>query len=155
VIAPGAEFRVPEPGRLQGVGRHLRRVAAAAGRFLIGGLRGLAWMFWNPAVPLVTPRSPRLIECAYCGTDHVCPVETEVVDETRCWIRLRCGTCEVWRDVVVSNDEAARFERAVGQQAASIERAAARLDRERMAQELDAFLVALERDLIDASSFAR
>ena len=41
------------------------------------------------------------------------------------------------------------------QQIAAIERVLLQIDRERMREEADAFVVALERDLIDPADFAR
>jgi hypothetical protein len=104
------------------------------------------------------PRGPYapapLAECAHCGAECMCPISWEETDETHWWIRLRCGECQVWRDVVVGDDEAAALERTLGTHTALIERAVARLDLERMATDLGVLITALERDLIDPSSFA-
>jgi hypothetical protein len=96
-----------------------------------------------------------LIECPSCRTDYVCPVEWEEVDETHWWMRLRCGGCGVWREVVANDEEAAGFDAALARQTASIERALAQLDLERMAADVDLLVTALDRDLIDPSSFSR
>jgi formate dehydrogenase maturation protein FdhE len=153
--APGTEFHVPQRRRAHRVRRQISRVPSALARFVVASLRGTAWLVWNPAISLGATRTTHLIECPSCGSDHVCPVESEVVDDARWRVFLRCGGCDAWRDVIVSHDDAARLERAVGQHVASIERAVARLDSERMAMEVDAFVAALECDLIDASSFLR
>jgi hypothetical protein len=119
--------------------RRLRRLGPALGRRRAGASRGAG----------------RLTECRFCGADHVCPTDWEETDGTHWWIRLRCGACGMWREVVVCDEDAAVLDRTLGAQSDAIERAAARLDRERMVAQVEAFVAALERDLFDASSFAR
>jgi hypothetical protein len=119
------------------VGRRSRGAGAAAWRFLISWVHGLSGMGWYPGLIVVTPKPRGLIVCARCGADYVPPIDWEAADETQGWIRLRCGACEVWRDAAV------------------IERAVHRLDHERMAAELDAFVGALDHGVIDASWFMR
>ena len=68
---------------------------------------------------------------------------------------LRCAECGVSREVTVSNAEADRFERALHSRAAVLSTAARRLESERVADQVDTFVRALEHDLIDASDFAR
>ena len=67
---------------------------------------------------------------------------------------LRCGQCETYRDVVADDDTANAYERELGRGGAQIRRAVAELDGERMAAQVAAFIVALQRDLIDAGDFA-
>jgi hypothetical protein len=67
---------------------------------------------------------------------------------------LRCGECAVSREVTVTNAEADRFERALHARASLLAGAARRLEHERLSEEVSAFVTALERDLIDADSFA-
>jgi hypothetical protein len=95
-----------------------------------------------------------LVRCPACEADRVCVVDWDETDDTHWWIRLRCGECELWRDVVATDDEAAELDRALNAQAAVIRRAVAALDLERMAAEVDVLVAALKRDLIDPSSFA-
>ena len=89
-----------------------------------------------------------------CHDDSVVPVWWEEVDEQQWRMLLRCGRCETYRSVVVANDQAKAYDRdlqrGMDQIAASLERS----DRERMAAELQVFVAALERDLIDAGDFA-
>jgi hypothetical protein len=121
--------------------RTIRRTLAALARRVPGewGLR----------------RGPEpLVRCPACGTDRVCLVEWEESDDTHWWIRLRCGECAIWRDVVASDAEATQLDQALTRHAASIRRALVSLDLERMAAEVDVLVAALERDLIDPSSFA-
>jgi hypothetical protein len=76
------------------------------------------------------PGSAGLIECCWCHTDHVCAIDWEETDDTHWWIRLRCGACGVWRDVVTTDEEAATLDRELSRQMASIERELARLELE-------------------------
>jgi hypothetical protein len=80
-------------------------------------------------------RAP-LVECPACGSDRACLVDSSEEDETHWWIRLRCAECEVWRDVIATDEEANELDRAL------------------MAAEVDVLIAALEHDVIDASSFA-
>ena len=63
-------------------------------------------------------------------------------------------TCETYRDVVVTNDLAKRYELDVERGRAEIASTLKRLDRLHMIALLDSFITALERDLIDAADFA-
>jgi hypothetical protein len=85
----------------------------------------------------------------------VCPIDWEPDGPDHWRIALRCGECESWREVRVTNAEAKEFDYALDTQCSQIQRALDRLERERMEAELDALVVALERDLIDAGDFAR
>jgi hypothetical protein len=123
----------------------LRRACRAALRFLSSGFCAMTPVWDSPAA---------LIDCPACGKSFSCPIESEPVDDEHWWIRLRCGACESWRDVVVPDADANALDRALGRQTATIERAVQKLDQERMALQLDAFVTALEHDLIDPSSFA-
>ena len=81
-------------------------------------------------------RPAPLIECPACGSDRACIVESAEEDETHWWIRLRCAECEVWRDVIATDEEANELDHAL------------------MAAEADVLIAALEHDVVDASSFA-
>jgi len=67
---------------------------------------------------------------------------------------LRCAACETYRDVLVSNDVAKRYEEDLRRGMAEIAAALERSDRARMAVQVDSFVTALDRDLIDAADFA-
>jgi hypothetical protein len=82
------------------------------------------------------PGPAPLVECPACGSDRACLVDSSEEDETHWWIRLRCAECEVWRDVIATDEEANELDRAL------------------MAAEVDVLIAALEHDVIDASSFA-
>ena len=69
------------------------------------------------------------------------------------WIRLRCGECGEAREVVVAQDAADRFDRALDRGLDAIAATLERLDRERMTAEVEAFATALRLDLLDAADF--
>jgi transcription elongation factor Elf1 len=96
-----------------------------------------------------------LHECPDCRSDMVCPVHWHSVDSERWSMNLRCGECGAERKVVASNAQAADFDSALNERLRKLERALERIETSRMAAEIDAFVVALERDLIDAADFAR
>lgn len=122
-------------------------------------LRAIAGPLWGPMpgafAALAPARVTGLHECPACHSDMVCPVHWQPRDDD-CWeMDLRCGQCGFRREVVASNAQAADFDGALDSRQRTIERALARLDAERMADEVDAFVAALDRDLIDAADFRR
>jgi hypothetical protein len=92
--------------------------------------------------------------CRVCHDDYVVPVWWDEVDDERWHMLLRCAQCETYRDVVVAEDVAKAYERDLQRGMAEISAALDRSDRARMAAELQVFVAALERDLIDAADFA-
>jgi hypothetical protein len=99
----------------------------------------------RPARHLRGPRQAirnRLINCWICGSEFVNPVFWHERDETHWWIRLRCGECGAVREVVVSNEDAKRFDDDLDRGVAKIGATVARLDRAR-------------RELNDRSDFCR
>jgi hypothetical protein len=96
-----------------------------------------------------------LHECPECHSDMVCPVRWHSVDSERWAMDLRCGECGAERKVVASNAQAADFDSALNERQRKLEQSLARLEARRMEDDIDAFVEALERDLIDAADFAR
>jgi hypothetical protein len=92
--------------------------------------------------------------CAGCHADYVHPVEWHESGEEHWWMLLRCGACGSERDVTVADEVAKRFGEDLDRAERQIERTVRELDGERMAVEVEAFAVALERDLIGADDFA-
>jgi hypothetical protein len=148
MAAPGIAPHATATPRLSRMAADVLLVARAVLGLLAG--RG-----WNPRRDRLLAPLGALVDCVWCGSDFVCPIYWEPADDAHWSIRLRCGACEVWRDVVVPDEEAHKLERALAVQGTAIERAAARLDRERMVIELDTFVAALECDVIDPSWFVR
>jgi hypothetical protein len=100
------------------------------------------------------PREADLHRCQLCYDDSVVPVEAEPLELGLWAMRLRCGHCGTYRDVTVSDDDAQRYDRALSQGMAEIAAALERQERERMNAEVQAFIAAIEHDLIDAGDFA-
>jgi hypothetical protein len=100
-------------------------------------------------------RPDSLADCPACGADFVYPVEWYPEDEESWRMLLRCGACHVRREAIVSNLDAAQFDRELDIAEASIRREADLLSREHLAEEAERFATALELDLIDAEDFAR
>jgi hypothetical protein len=97
---------------------------------------------------------PGLETCALCETDYVNPVVWEPV-EAGWWMRLRCGECATYREVTVSDEVAAHFDRELNRRADVLARALQRIERQEMAAEVEMIIGALRRGLIDAADFAR
>ena len=101
------------------------------------------------------PAEDDLHACASCGKDYVNPVDWEPVTPESWWMQLRCGWCEVWREVTVTNQVAERFDIELDRRADLIHRALAKLDREHMVHQVETMIGALRHGLIEPSDFAR
>jgi hypothetical protein len=127
-------------------GTHLRPLAPWArtgdGRIVFGPIE-------SP-----TPGSG-LHQCAMCHAECVVPVWWESVDDERWHMLLRCGACGTFRDVTAADDVAHAYERDIERGMKEIRATLDRIDRDRMSAQADAFVAALQRDLIDAGDFAR
>jgi len=100
------------------------------------------------------PPGSGLHQCPLCHDDCVVPVEAEALDHGRWDLRLRCGQCGTYRDVVVSDDVANRYSLDLDRGMAEIAAALRQQDHERMTAEAQIFIAALEHDLIDGADFA-
>lgn len=144
--------------RARAIGATPRAVVADYGResraFPDGERRGAG--FNPPMTPITRIRRRHALHiCAACGGDYANPAAWEQPDPLTWVVSLRCGACGHERDVTVGKGTARRFNRALDRGYNAIERAAERLERERMAGWVEAFGAALQRDLIDAADFAR
>jgi hypothetical protein len=83
------------------------------------------------------------------------PAHAEPLDEERWTMLLRCGACGTTVLRVVSNQDAARYDHDLDRGCSAIESALERVERARMTEWTEAFVTALERDLIDAGDFTR
>ena len=81
------------------------------------------------------------------------PVEAEALDHGRWDLRLRCGQCGTYRDLVVTDDVAKRYDLDLQRGMAEIAVALELQDQERMTAEANVFIAALRHDLIDAGDF--
>jgi hypothetical protein len=95
----------------------------------------------------------RLELCGMCGRDFVNPVAWEPVGSERWRLLLRCGECETWRDVTVTNAVAQRYDVELHHGAGVMAALLDRMDRERMVGQAEAMTIALELGLIDAADF--
>ena len=103
---------------------------------------------------LALPAPSALHVCPRCRGDFVFPVDWEATSQKEWRMTVRCGECDDERELVVPNAEAARFDEVLHRQQAAIACAAERLDRERMASEVEAFVSALAADLVGPDDFA-
>jgi hypothetical protein len=133
------------PARAYSASRALRHLARALVK------RGVP--VW-PLAP-VPPAAPaaRPPACPMCHGDRACPMAWGEIDDSHWWVALRCGDCEVWNEVVLSNAEAAALDVELDRQMRQMWRAAEQLDLERMEEEAAAFATALRLDLIVAADF--
>jgi hypothetical protein len=92
--------------------------------------------------------------CLMCGRDFVNPVDWEPVDDDGWWMLLRCGECHTWREVTVSNEIADRFDLELNRRADILARTLEIADRQRMVADVETFILALRRGLLDAADFA-
>jgi hypothetical protein len=99
------------------------------------------------------PPGSGLHQCPLCHDDSVVPVIAEPLDPAQWELRLRCGQCETFRDVIVSDDVAKRYDLDLARGMSEIAAALRREDHDRMVAEAQVFIAALERDLIDAGDF--
>jgi hypothetical protein len=122
----------------------------------------MAWSVFGHLFPVgrLTRRAQRaqaegrLELCAMCGRDFVNPVDWQPAGPEHWWLLLRCGECETWREVTVTNAVARRYDAELDRRAGIVAAALERLDRERMIVEAEAMTTALRLCLIDAADFA-
>ena len=100
------------------------------------------------------PPGSGLHQCPLCHDDSVVPVEAEALDHGRWDLRLRCGQCGTYRDVVVTDDVAKRYDLDLQRGMVEIAAALKRHDHERMTAEANVFIAALQHDIIDAGDSA-
>ena len=101
------------------------------------------------------PPGSGLHVCRVCHDDYVVPVWWEELDDERWHMLLRCAQCDTCCDVVVGDDVAKAYDRDLQRGMAEIAASLERSDRARMTDEVQVFIAALERDLIDPGDFAR
>jgi hypothetical protein len=91
--------------------------------------------------------------CLTCGSLHVIPVESSKIGGGGRWLLLRCGECGAWRQAIAPPGAARAFDQALEEGIQEISDTIERLDRDRMTAQAEAFIAALDRDLIDAGDF--
>jgi len=93
--------------------------------------------------------------CVVCGRDFVNPVDWEPLEGGRWWMLLRCGECDTWREVTVTDAVAERYDMELDRRLDLLDGTLHRLDRQRMVGEVETLVAALQRGLVDATDFAR
>jgi hypothetical protein len=120
-----------------------------------GKIKELLRRIRGPLLPMKeTGWDGRLVGCSICGARTVNPVDWHEHGPRHWWVRLRCGECAWSREAVITDAEARQLERDLELGLREIAAVAARLDRERMENEVAVFVTALRRDLIDPADFA-
>lgn len=105
---------------------------------------------------LLGPREPLATDvhvCVVCRGDCVNPVAWDEAGEDRWRVVLRCGACGNEDTRELSHDDAAGLLNALDRGYDAIQTAAERLERELLADWVETFSAALQRDLIDAGDF--
>jgi hypothetical protein len=93
--------------------------------------------------------------CPVCQAAFVHPMEWQALADDRWAMLLRCAECELWLETIVPNDVAVAYDRWLQWSTERIADELRRLDHDRMIADVAALVAALERDLVDASDFAR
>jgi hypothetical protein len=96
-----------------------------------------------------------LRRCPACRGRLVCPMSWGPEDDETWSIDMRCGDCEHTWSQVVANARAARFDVELDRDVAILRRRLDRLELERMATEVETFVGALRRGLIEPADFVR
>ena len=96
-----------------------RALATAIGRFRGPVRRSVHAVSW--------PRpNTGTLGCPLCHSELTCPVEWGMADEASWWILARCGDCEAWEEIVVSNEQAALLDQELDRQLTTMTQAADR-----------------------------
>jgi hypothetical protein len=90
-----------------------------------------------------------------CRRDFVNPVDWEPLEGGRWWMLLRCGECDTWRELTVTDAVAERYDIELDRRLDVLDGVLHRLDRQRMVGEVETLVAALQRGLVDAADFAR
>ena len=98
-------------------------------------------------------RRDPLVHCPVCTADAVSAVGGETLDEVFAEVELRCGGCGTWRRVRASKAAAHLLELKLERQCRWMQDLAERSERERMASDAQAFVVALRSEIEGAEDF--
>jgi hypothetical protein len=105
---------------------------------------------------VVAPRPDTDLEtCLVCNRDFVNPVDWEPLDGGRWWMLLRCGECDTWREVTVTDAVAERYDSELDARLDVLDDALHVLEHERMVGDVETMVAALRSGLVDAADFAR
>lgn len=93
--------------------------------------------------------------CPACNGRLVCPIAWEEEGDEHWSIDLHCGECAYRWIKVIHNRRAARYDIELNRDQHILLQALRRLEHERMAADVEAFVTALDRDLVGPADFAR
>jgi hypothetical protein len=93
--------------------------------------------------------------CKLCGQDYVNPVDWEPLDEHGWWMLLRCAQCDTFREAIVADADAERYDAELNRRADVLARALSRIERQEMLADVEMMTLALRRGLVDAADFGR
>src|SRR5688500_19386934 len=91
--------------------------------------------------------------CPACRSRLACPIAWEPHDDSHWDIDLRCGDCEHRWQLVIDDRRAARYDVELDDDLAFMKRTLRRLELDRMAAEVETFVSALARDLIEPADY--
>ena len=91
--------------------------------------------------------------CTRCGADALCPIEWVTFGDDAWLMWMRCGECGRPHEAIVDNVSAAAIDVEMDRQQDWIARYAEAMSIDRMRDEIETFVAALRRDLIDACDF--
>jgi hypothetical protein len=91
--------------------------------------------------------------CLACRRDFISMVGCTKAGGECWWLRLRCGACGTWHETFARDDAVASLTRAITQTRQTVAENLRTIDLERMGAEVEAFIHALESDLIGADDF--
>ena len=97
---------------------------------------------------------PKLTTCA-CGSGAVSALHRGGVDATLAHIRIRCGECARSRELAVTVWSLDLYQRDIRREVEQMAAELARLERARMAVDVESFITALRHDLLAPADFSR
>jgi hypothetical protein len=96
-----------------------------------------------------------LRRCPACAGRLVCPIAWEPKGDEHWSIDLHCGDCAHRWIRVIHNTRAARYDIELNRDERILIESLLKLERERMVADVEAFVAALDRDLIRPADFVR
>ena len=105
--------------------------------------------------PARTPPPRALLACERCSANALCPIEWVTFGDDAWLMWMRCGECGRPHEAIVDNATAAAIDVEMDRQQRWIAAYADALSHDRMKDEVETFVAALRRDLVDAGDFAR
>lgn len=97
-----------------------------------------------------------LTRCPSCKLNAVVPIMDECQERKGHWLlSLRCSACYACREILVTQEQAEVFDRALDDEERKLRAALRRMERASMADDVARFAAALEADAILPEDFVR